>query len=86
MKGALNTNCWSYISVTMYNELERVCIGCEAILTLKKESYRNIIDFVLDYLPQRTGMQMCVVADDCAINQSTYSSKAARNIHLPYMG
>jgi len=72
MKRAINTNCWPYVSITMYNELERVCLGCEAILTSERnESYKAIIDFVLEYSPLRTRDQIYVVAADGAINQCT---------------
>ncbi len=56
----------------MYNELERVCIGCEAILTSERsELHKAIINFTLDYSPLRTRDQIYVVVADGATNQLT---------------
>jgi hypothetical protein len=32
IKRGINTPLWPYFSLTMYDEMKRVCIGCEGIL------------------------------------------------------
>ena len=52
MNREINMMEWSYISVTMYNELEKVCFGSEAIMVVERlEAYSAIINVVLEYSP-----------------------------------
>ena len=54
----------------MYNKLERVCLGFEAILLSRKdESYNEIIDFVIDCSSLRSKNKFYIVAADGAISQ-----------------
>ena len=65
MNREINMMEWPYISVTMYNELDKVCLGCEAIMTAERhEAYSAIIDFMLEYSPLRKRDEIYVVAAD----------------------
>ena len=61
MNREINMMEWPCILVTMYNELEKVCLGCEAIMKAERhEAYNAIIDFVLEYsLLQKRGNICC---------------------------
>ena len=72
MKYVPNTNCWPWVSIAMYIELEMVFFGCEAIIISERnKSYSAIMDFLLEYIPLRTRDQIYVDAADGAINQTT---------------
>ena len=39
---------WPYISISMYNELNSVCVACEGIVCGERvEAYKAMIDFFL---------------------------------------
>ena len=66
---ALNINYWPCASVTIYNKYFK----CETSLTSERnESYRAMIDSVIDCSLLRTRDQRYAVAVDGAINQSIY--------------
>ena len=75
MNREINMMEWPYISVTMYNELEKVCLGCEAIMTAERhEAYSAIIDFMLEYSPLRKREEIYVVAADGAVTQESITN------------
>ena len=48
MKHGINKLLWPYTSITMYNEINSVCVACEAIICSERtESYNAMIQFVL---------------------------------------
>ena len=48
MKQGLEKFLWTYVSVTMYNEVEQVCVGCEGIVCSKRyESYIEMINIMI---------------------------------------
>ena len=70
MKRQINTLDWLYISVVMTNELNNVCVACEAILyTERIEGYKSIIQFILDNSDKRTKEDIYVLAADDIIEQ-----------------
>ena len=50
MKRDLNTLLWPYVAVTMYNEMDSVCVGCEGIvLSEREEAYQAMLEFQVKY-------------------------------------
>jgi hypothetical protein len=37
MKRELNTYAWPYMAISMYNEMDLVCVGCEGIMCSERE-------------------------------------------------
>ena len=71
MKRHINTLDWPYISVVMNNELNNVCVACEAILYSERiEGYKSIIQFILDNNNKRKKEDIYVLAADGIIEQS----------------
>ena len=56
---------WPCMSITMYNELNSICIACERIICGEGlEAYKAMIDFVLQNKTKRTRSDIDVVASD----------------------
>jgi len=56
---------WPYMSISMYNELNSVCVACEGIVCGERvEAYKAMVDFVLDNNKKRTRNDINVVAAD----------------------
>ena len=48
---------WLYVSVTMYNDMEQVCVGCEGIVCSKgDESYIAMTNFMISSEREKTFM------------------------------
>ena len=48
MKRPINKYQWPYMAIAMYNEMNKICVACEAIIcTEREDAYRAMIDFVL---------------------------------------
>ena len=46
MKRDLNTLLWPYMATSMWNDLNEVCVGCEAImLSEREEAYEAMLEF-----------------------------------------
>lgn len=46
MKRDINTLLWPYMAVSMWNDLNEVCVGCEGImLSEREEAYKAMLDF-----------------------------------------
>ena len=62
---------WPYISVTIYNELEKDCLGCKAIITTeRREAYSIIIDFLENFTLRKRNDDY-VVVDGSTIFQNS---------------
>ena len=49
MKGELNCLLWPHVAITLCNELEMICIGCEVIvISERKEACKALVNFVCD--------------------------------------
>ena len=56
---------WPYMSISMYNELNSVCVACEGIFCGERvEAYKAMVDFILDNNKKRTRNDINVVAAD----------------------
>ena len=76
MKRGINKLLWPYMSITMYNELNSVCVACEAIIcSEREESYNAMIQFVLQNSKKRTNENINVIAADGFINQNCVTNK-----------
>ena len=71
---------WPYISISMYNELNSVCVACEGIVCGERvEAYKAMIDFVLDNNKKKTRHDIDVVAADGVLDQD----KVTNTLGLP---
>ena len=53
MKRGINKFLWPYIAITMYNEMESICVGCEGIVcTEREEAYKAMVEFVVRFSPK----------------------------------
>ena len=76
MKRGINKFLWPYVAITMYNEMESICVGCEGIIcTEREEAYRALIDFVLDSSPKRARSQIYVLSADGFVSQDIVTNK-----------
>eukprot|EP00956_Cyclotella_meneghiniana_P040909 scaffold208956_cov35-Cyclotella_meneghiniana.AAC.1 len=70
MKRGINTILWPYVAVSMYNELRKICVGCEGIVSgEKKETCKFVSDFLAKYTPGRPLSEVSIVAGDEFFNQ-----------------
>ena len=71
---------WPYMSISMYNELNSVCVACEGIVCGERlEAYKAMIDFVLQNNTKRTRSDIDVVASDGILDQE----KVTNCLQLP---
>ena len=83
MKRAINTNCQPYISIIFYNKLEKVCLGCEAILTSQRDkSYGERIGLVIDYSSLCSKEEKQVGIEDKAIFQPTFKTVQNNRLNI----
>jgi len=76
MKRGINKLLWPYMSITMYNEINCVCVACEAIICSEREdAYNAMIQFVLKNSKKRTNETIHVIAADGFINQDCVTNK-----------
>ena len=69
-----------YMSISMYNELNSVCVACEGIVCGERvEAYKSMIDFVLDNNKKRSKYDIDVVATDGVLDQD----KVTNTLGLP---
>lgn len=74
MKRGINKWLWPYIAITMYNELDMVCVGCESIICTERiEAYESVINFCLDNSPGRSREEIYVLTADGIITQDVVS-------------
>eukprot|EP00956_Cyclotella_meneghiniana_P039965 scaffold183952_cov43-Cyclotella_meneghiniana.AAC.1 len=70
MKRGINTILWPYVAVSMYNELRKICMGCEGIVSgEKKQTYKFVSVFLGKYTPGRPLSEVSIVAGDEFFNQ-----------------
>ena len=82
MKHGINKLLWPNMSITMYNEINSICVTCEAIIcSEQEESYITLIQFVLKTSKKRTNENIHVIAADGIINQDCVTNKVGFDIH-----
>ena len=70
MKREINTFNWPYIAISMYNELEQLCVGCEGIVcTERAEAYKALVRFCTDNSPKRSRAHIYVLGCDGLVCQ-----------------
>ena len=80
MKWNLTNLDWPYMSISMYNELNSVCLACEGIVCGERiEAYSAMVQFVLNHNNKRKREHINVVAADGILNQE----KVTNNLGLP---
>ena len=71
---------WPYMSISMYNELNSVCVACEGIVCGERlEAYKAMIDFVIENNTKRNRSDIDVVASDGILDQE----KVTNCLQLP---
>ena len=70
MMRPINDIKWLYVSISMFNELNSVCVACEGIVCGERvEAYNAMLQFVLDNTTKRSRHEINVVAADGVLNQ-----------------
>ena len=70
LKCGLNTLLWPYVAVTMYDEMKKLCIGCEGILWGEKvDMYNFVARFLKECAPGLQLSSVAIVAGDGFFDQ-----------------
>ena len=70
MKRAINKWLWPYMSVTMYNKMRMLCLGCEAIMCGERaDAYEFMSRFLIKNLTGQPPEDVNAVAGDGFFNQ-----------------
>ena len=70
VKREINTYNWPYVAISMYNEMEQLCLGCEGIVcTERVEAYKALIKFCTDNSPKRSREDINVIFSDRFVRQ-----------------
>ena len=65
MMRGINKWLWPYMAIAMYNELNKVCIACEAIMIAKRShAYAFLVIFLFENAPGRRPEDVLVVSGD----------------------
>ena len=85
MKHGINKLLWPYMSITMYNEINCICVACETIICSEREElYNAMIQFIPKNSKKRTNENIPVIAADGFINQYCVTNKFGLP-HATYM-
>lgn len=86
MKRGINKFLWPYVALSMYNEMEKLCLGCEGIICAERvEAYKAMIDFLLASSPKRKQDEINVLAADGFVTQDIVEVKFnLKNTHLMF--
>ena len=80
MKRNLTSLDWPYMSISMYNELNSVCLACEGIVCGERvEAYSAMVQFVIQNNNKRKKEDINVVAADGILDQN----KVTHMLQLP---
>ena len=80
MKRVLNPLKWPYFAIALKNELDYICVGCEALMLQEREdAYRFLLDSAFDMCPNRLKEDVLVVSGDGFFNQRTLISWGLEN-------
>ena len=75
MKRELNTLNWPYFGISLYNELNSVCIGCESLMISERhDAYKFLINSCFEMCPGRTKSQVYIVSGDGFFCQDTLTN------------
>ena len=65
MMQGINTWLWPYMAIAMYNELNKVCIACEAIMLAELTlAYTFLVHFLFEHVPGRQPQDALVASVD----------------------
>ena len=80
MKRKLTNLDWPYMSISMYNELNSVCIACEGMVCRERvEAYSAMVQFFFQNNNKRKKEDINVVATDGILDQD----KVTHMLRLP---
>ena len=80
MMRPINDMKWPYVSISMFNELNSVCVACEGIICGERvEAYNAMVQFVLDNTNKRSRHDIHIVAANGILNQE----KVTNTLGLP---
>ncbi len=83
MKRGINTLLWPYFSLAMYDEMKKVCIGCEGILCGEREDmYQFACNFMKSHCPGRSLSDVGAVAADGFFDQDLVQKLGFVNAHF----
>jgi hypothetical protein len=71
MMRRINKWLWPYMSIVMYNELNKICVACEAIMLAERShAYMFMVKFLFENAPGRRPQDVLVVAGDGFFTQA----------------
>lgn len=83
MQRKLNQLHWPYISLTMRNEMEQVCVGAEGIVASEREeAYEFLLNFIVDNSPGRDKTKVYVLSGDGFFTQKMVHDWGFENTHF----
>ena len=84
MMRGINTWLWPYMAIAMYNELDKVCIACEAIMLSERTlAYTFLVNFLFKQAPGQTPDKVLVVSGDGFFFSSNGSQPGVPKCVLP---
>lgn len=83
MQRKINHLHWPYISLTMRNEMEQVCVGAEGIVASEREeAYAFLLNFIIDNSPGHDKSNVYALSGDGFFSQSMIHDWGFRNMHF----
>ena len=75
MKREMNSLNWPYFGISLYNELNNVCIGCESLMISETlDAYEFLVNSCFEMCPGRTKSDVSIVSGDGFFSQNTLRS------------
>ena len=72
MKRELNTLNWPYFGISLYNELNNVCLGCESLMMSEQnDAYEFLLKSCFEMCPGRIPDDVSIVSGDGFFTQNT---------------
>ena len=72
MKRELNTLNWPYFGISLYNELNSVCVGCESLMMSEQnDAYQFMLKSCFEMCPGRKPEDILIVSGDGFFTQNT---------------
>ena len=72
MKRAINKWLWPYMSVSLFNEHQKICLACEGILCGEwRDAYNFLCQFLINHDPGQLPTEVLLVTGDGLFNKKT---------------
>ena len=62
IKRGINQWLWPHLSITLHNDMNKECVGCEAIVFLERnDAYKSLIELCIEHSPKASREDIFVV-------------------------